>query len=416
MIHTLITFVTLLPTATFAPAEPPAAPPKYDRALSLDSRTLTGDWNGRRPAWQERGLTINAFFNDTYGWVLGGGLDTEGVGRNGASTDILISADLDKLKLIRNADALLHLQANWDASINPRVGALQQVFDDTDGSIGGHVAQFWYRHHFFDHRVSLMVGYLDYQTIVDRNAYANSEDKQFMNQSLDNNPLVPLKIGMGAALTIRPVTWYTLILGVADGEAVPYSGGISKAFHGPAWFTGYLENDFTVKLPSPRGPLPGNYRLGFLYDPVPRARFPRGKYDQDLRDDVGFYASLDQMVYRENAETEQGLGVFLRFAYRSPESNRIARFWSGGLSYRGLVPGRDADELGLGFSLERSGDPYRKRINREFTDETVYELYYAIQVTKWLVVTPDLQYVDNPGATGTISHALVGGFRVRVSF
>ncbi len=280
-----------------------------------------------------------------------------------------------------------------------------------------HVAQFWYRHHFLKHRIALQVGYLDYQTIVDRNAYANSEDKQFMHQTLDNNPLVPLRIGMGASLTIKPTTWYTLILGIADGQASPYKGGVSRAFHEEDWYTVYAEQGLHAKWSSDRGPLPGNYRLGFFYDPGPRATFPRSSRDGRTRaGDYGMYASLDQMLYRESEEGDQGLGAFLRFGYRSPENNRLSRFWSGGLSYKGLIPGRDADVLGAAFSLLRPSHHYRHRVDAEFGNETVYELYYAIRVTKWFVVTPDIQYIDNPGGTDTRSHTLVASLRVRMSF
>ena len=402
-------------TAAATPAEESPAP--SERPFSLRSSTLTGDWNGRRPAFEDRGFRFNLFLNDQYGAVLGGGRETNGAGRNAASIDALLSFDLDQLGVVKDAEALLHLQSNWGAGINPRTGALYQVNDDSDGSIGMHVAQFWYRHHFLKHRIALQVGYLDYQTIVDRNAYANSEDKQFMHQTLDNNPLVPLRIGMGANVTIKPTTWYTLILGIADGQAAPYKGGISRAFHEEDWYTAYAEQGLHAKWSSERGPLPGNYRLGAFYDPGPRATFPRSSRDRRTRaGDYGLYASFDQMLYREGAEDDQGLGAFLRFGYRNPENNRLSRFWSGGLAYTGLIPGRDGDVLGAAFSLLRPSHQYRHRVDAEFGNETVYELYYAIQVAKWLVVTPDIQYVDNPGGTDTLSHTLVAGLRVRVSF
>lgn len=370
-----------------------------------------------RERLERRGIRFNAYLNDQYQSVLGGGRDTEGSGRNSASTDIFITADLEKLGLIPQGDVLLHLQSNWGAGVNAKTGALFQTNDDADGSIGGHVAQFWYRHQFLAGKIALQLGYLDYQTIVDRNAYANSEDKQFMHQALDNNPLVPLRIGMGASLTLRPVEWYSLILGVADGQAVPYKGGISKAFHEEDWYTAYVESALHVKLAGPRGPLAGNYRLGVFYDPGPRAVFPRHERDDRGRSgDVGLYVSVDQMLLREGRKDDQGLGVFGRVGYRDPETNSLSRFWSGGLSYTGLVPGRDKDVLGFGMALVRSSHLYRDRVNDRFDNETVYELYYAIQVTDSLVITPDLQYIDNPGAAGQFGHAVTAALRARFSF
>jgi len=393
------------------------SPRKLSRLFAVDSPRLTGDWGGLRSSLEDHGVKFSIFLNRQYGSVLKGGADTNGSGRRSASMDALITFDLEQLEVIPQAEVLLHLQANWGSGINLRTGALNQVNDDADGSIGGHVAQLWYRHHFFDRRVSFTLGYLDYQTIIDRNAYANSEDKQFMHQTLDNNPLVPLTIGMGATLTLKPVDWYTLILGVADAQAQPYKGGISKAFHEEDWFRAYVENDLHVKIPTQRGSLPGDYRVGVFYDPGTKNTFLRSQLSRRTRSgDYGLYVSLDQMIFRETDADMQGLGLFARFAYRSPENNRMSRFWSGGLSYTGLFPGRDDDVAGLAFSLLRSSHLYRNRVNDLFTNETVYELYYAIQVTKWLVVTPDIQYVDNPGASGDFGQTVVAGLRARVSF
>jgi porin len=405
------------PAAANPDRSPPLTQLSPDRFLSLSSSTLTGDWEGVRPSLRDRGINFNYYLNNQYQAVLNGGRDTEGGGRYAASVDAFVTLDLGKMGLMHDADVLLHLQSNWGAGINSRTGAIYEVNDDADGDLGLHVAQLWYRRHFLDRRLSLTFGFLDFQTIVDRNAYANSEDKQFWNQTLDNNPLVPLNIGLGVSLAFRPVDWYTITLGAGDGQSVLYKPGFSTTFHDEALFFGYLENAFAVPLPSKRGPLPGNYRIGLVYDPRVRAVFPTGKYDTRRDgDDYGLYVGFDQMIFREMPESEQGLGVFGRFGYRTPETNRVARFWSGGAAYQGLLPGRDNDLLGVGFSLARSGSLYRERVNDDFDNETVYELYYAIQISKWLVVTPDVQYVDNPGASSTLSHALVSGIRVRVSF
>ena len=51
-------------------------------------------------------------------------------------------------------------------------------------------------------RARLRVGYLDQQILFDRNVFADSEDRQFMSEFLDNNPVLPLRIGLGAALLL----------------------------------------------------------------------------------------------------------------------------------------------------------------------------------------------------------------------
>jgi porin len=398
------------------PVAPVTGAPAAAGPFWLGSATFTGDWGGARTTLAGRGIRIDAFLNDQYQGVWKGGADTNGSGRNSASLDVLITFDLDALEVMADAEALLHLQSNWGSGINPRTGALFEVNDDADGDLGLHVAQLWYRQHFLQRKASLTIGFLDYQTIIDRNAYADSEDKQFMHQTLDNNPLVPLNIGLGAAVTLRPTTWYTMVLGVGDAQSVLYKPGFSTAFHDEDWWFAFMEHAAQVRVDSPRGEMPGNYRIGLIYDPRPRLDFTQGEHEPALRGhDYGLYVSVHQMVYRETAEDEQGLGVFGRFGYRTSETNRLPRFWSGGLQYAGLIPDRDHDVLGFGFSQVEGSSDYRRGVDPDFDRETVYELYYAIQVAKWLVVTPDFQYIDNPGASGEFGHAVVGGVRLRLS-
>lgn len=407
-----------VPTAVPCPPEPP---------FGRKSKTATGDWFGLRPAMKDVGIETQFFYNNHFMSVMDGGLSTGG-GKNSATIDWFVILDLEKMKLLDDADMLIQVRDGWGYSINPFTGTTKgmDVNDDADGKQDLYIDQLWYRQYLFDRKFALQVGYLDFQTIVDRNAYANSEDKQFMNTALDNNPIVPTATitTLGAAAYIQPVSWYTLILGAGNAQGPThgapdpwYEPDFDTTFHDEAWFVGYIEHDFTLKIPSSRGPLPGNYRFGMFYDPRPRPVFLYpSEYPDREGDEWAFYTSCDQLVFRENSKDDQGLGVFFRYAYRPQEINRFSEFWSGGLSYAGLVPDRDKDVLGVAFGRLNSSHNFRHRVNRDAGDETVYELYYAIQITPWLVVSPDIQYVDNPGANDTISHATVGGVRVRVSF
>ena len=61
---------------------------------------------------------------------------------------------------------------------------------------------------------------MEQQTIFDRNAFANNEDRQFLATFLDNNGVVPLPNGLAATLFLRPFPWLELALGVADPQLV----------------------------------------------------------------------------------------------------------------------------------------------------------------------------------------------------
>ena len=385
---------------------------------------LTGDWGGVRTELQDLGVDFSLNYNSYYGANTHGGLDTNNAQRFSGSYDLIITLDLGQMGLIRGGKLLGFAQGFYSDSknVNRKVGALGEPFDDADGTRTIYVDQLWYQQTFGNNKFRLRVGYLDQQSIIDRNAYANSEDKQFLNTYLDNNnAILPMTIGMGASLFVDPTDWLGIVIGAADGDARVGRTGLDTAFHDGADFFGYFQTDLRIKIPSSHGELPGTYRFGLVYDPRAKQvvldslggrRFPRHETG-----DLAFYLSFDQMVYRESPEDKQGLGWFFRYGRRDDgDINRISNFWSTGLQYAGLIPGRDKDVVGLAVYSVHSSHRYRREIDSHFLRETGYELYYRIQVTQWLQITPDLQYIATPGALSTTDDAVVMGLRARVTF
>ena len=96
---------------------------------------------------------------------------------------------------------------------------------------------------------------------------------------------------------------------------------------------------------------------------------------------------------------------------------RVARgFWSLGLQYQGPIPGRDRDRIGLAAYQTLGSSRYRAEVDPRFENETGIELYARIQALPWLAVTPDFQYIKNPGGLRTTDDAIVIGLRARVRF
>jgi porin len=119
--------------------------------------------------------------------------------------------------------------------------------------------------------------------------------------------------------------------------------------------------------------------------------------------------------------------MFFRYAYSPSAMYRYKQFWSMGPVYTGLIPPRDRDVLGFGFAQLVDSGAYRRWRDPNSGNETIYELYYAVEVTPWLVVTPDFKYMAKPagndayrhaypGGNDSISHAIAGGVKIRVTF
>ena len=97
-----------------------------------------------------------------------------------------------------------------------------------------------------------------------------------------------------------------------------------------------------------------------------------------------------------------------------------------GLVYEGLIPGRETDKATFGlvygsFSHDLQDHQRDEQIVKGPSApgvqhyELVLELNYNIELTKWLHIQPDIQYVINPGGTGDIPDALVLGFQLSVN-
>jgi len=269
----------------------------------------------------------------------------------------------------------------------------------------------WIQQALFDDRLRLRLGCMAQQTSFDRNALANSEDRQFLASYLDNNPVVPLPNGLGATLLIAPRPWLDLTFGVADADNLPRNAGFDTAFDEFNSLNGYFEA--RVRSPFARSGLSGNYRFGVFVDGRKKTHFRSGRRD---RGHVGAYLSFDQVVWLERDDGFEGLALFARGGYADPDVNRVAWFWSVGLEYVGPLPHRDRDVLAFGTYQAIGSSTYRDAVDSSFRRETGLELYYAVRVLGWLVITPDLQYIIDPGATGASGDAFVGTLRFRVTF
>jgi porin len=172
--------------------------------------------------------------------------------------------------------------------------------------------------------------------------------------------------------------------------------------------------------PDARQPLAATYRLGVWYD---TERFADIRYGGDglsladpasdgsqrlHRGNMAVYAVADKMIWRSEADPNRTLSVFGR-AMGTPFADRNQISFSANLGFvlKDPLPYRTDDSIGLGMGVARVS-PYLSGLDSDtamFTDsynprqttETYVEATYQRQITPWLQLQPDLQYVFNPG-------------------
>lgn len=404
-IAVLVLATTLGSSGVWA-AEPAPAPGVSDRLQLLGDAGAVRQWLNERGAFFQ--LASDHFLSAK---SAGGGADRGAALGHSGSYDAFLGVDLRELVGWSGGSLLLHVKGQYDRNINADVGALSDPIDDADFDEPIYVDELWLQQNLLDDRLRFRLGFLEQQTAFDRNAYANSEDRQFLSTYLDNDGLVPLPNGLGALLILVPTPGVEVALGVADADNQPRSAGFETAFDGPDSLTGYLELE--LRSPLYRWGLDGAYRFGMFVDGRRLVHFDTGNSD---RGHLGGYASFDQLVWREPGEGPQGLGLFCRGGYADREVNRVSGFWSIGLQYTGLVPWRDADVMGIGSYQALGSTVYRDEVAADFRRETGIELYYAIAAFPWLVITPDFQYILDPGATDHAGDVFVATLRIRLRF
>jgi porin len=383
-----------------------------------ESGALTNRFWGLADQLAEYGIEVGVGSTNIYQANVKNGLGThQQSGRFTGSYDLEIAADLQRLLGLRGLGLFVRAEGGWpqaEGIDETMVGSVSGVNADATGNRHLDLVEVIFEWSSLDNRMNVMAGKIDAARYFDASEYANYEVTQFVNGALVNNLTIPLPdCGLGVVLAANLTDSWSIAAGVVDAEADRQATGFRTTFDGDDYFFYALETTITSELDSPSGPLPGNYRFGLWYDPQPKAH---SDSEMEYRDDVGFYTSIDQMLFRESDDPEnsQGLGLFARYGYADAKRNDIGSFWSLGVQYQGLPEGRDDDVLGLGFAQS----VFSNAANITFTadHESVLELYYSAQIAPWIAVSPSVQYLSHPGGNRAVNDALVVGVRAQITF
>lgn len=370
---------------------------------------LTSAQASVRADLSEKGIEVGVGVTSLYQRNVKGGLSTHNrKGEFSGSYDVELTADLERLLGIEGT-LFIHGEGGWTDSEGVDGTAVGSYFGTNADAIGNRsldIVELFYEAGLTD-QLTLTAGKIDFTGFFDAGAYANDEATQFLNGALVNNPTIPFpdySLGLIAAYRLSE-NWY-LMGGVADAQADGRETGFRTTFHGEDYFFYVLETGVTAISESG---LEGVYRLGLWNDPQPKGH---SDATEESRDDVGFYVSADQMLTREG-DDHQGLGVFFRYGYADDDRNDMEHFYSFGAQYQGLLDGRDNDVLGIGYASGSFSD----NASTTYTSnhEGVIEAYYSVAVSEMIFITPDVQYIVNPGGADT-SDAVLAGLRLQVNF
>ncbi len=186
-----------------------------------------------------------------------------------------------------------------------------------------------------------------------------------------------------------------------------------------------LEFSKTVKL----GPdaMPGHYKIGGYYDTSHAPSVTNSSISYAGR--YGGYILADQMVWSFEPGTDRGLIVVANATISDKRTSQIPTYFTAALVAQGPFASRPHDFIAIGYVRDTVNSNVIAKQNALLASEgvldpglelgeNIVELAYGFQVTPWMVLHPNVQYIGNPGAF-TFTHvpnAWVFGAHVGLTF
>ncbi len=410
----------------------------------LNQSNLTGDWGGLRTRLENNGIKVDAVYTGEVFSNVSRGIrrKSEYLG----SGDVILTLNAEKLIGWQGATWFFYGLGNHGGNPSDNAGDAQGVsniaaFDTWK------LYEAWVQQNLFDNRLSLLFGLYDlnseFVVIQSEQVFINSSHGIDPTFSLSgrNGPSIFSTTSAALRVKVKPVPWFYLQTGVFDGVPGnpnnPRGTQIIFAKDDGA----LIVAEATYIMLSPSQTLTESEhrrrrRIGRLAAPEYDGKFALGgwyytaKFDDLVEVNAagnlirrtgssGVYGLIEKTVYREKQDAAQGLTLFARVGAADTRVNRFGFYTGSGINYTGLIPSRSQDELGFAVAAARNGKPFSKAASNAGTPierwEVNLELTYRAQITPWLAMQPDMQYIINPGTNPALKNALVIGMRFEVS-
>ncbi len=377
----------------------------------LDGPTLFGDLGGLRSGFAQHGLIFEARLLADGTLLSHDGL-VEG-NRDFARYLLEVGMTMDVATFMGLGGAG-RITATWqsiggDMNVAAEAGVLQRVswldVDDRD-----QLGRLFYIQPFFDEAFSLKAG----KDEVIRDFATNSFAGEFLNESNRRQmsmfamPKFPDSATMGLAnLTIG--SWF-IQAGGYDGRSVTNGKETGKD-----WLS-IPENDFFLiaetglSYDDRRKGHIGGVKVGFWEHTGTFANFNGGQTNGVN----GYYVQADYMLMDEgHSRTPKGIGGWIHFGETDDEVTVYKRQLDIGGIWRGFMPSRPYDALGVSHSwLETTRAPG----STTNANERMLEAFYAFRAAGWLTLQPDIQWFIHPGGQGGASDIYAGSIRGTLTF
>jgi porin len=404
---------------------------------------LTGDWNGTRADLKNQGwqFQVKGIFEGAYNPSGGDHQSAAGAGE----LDFAALADLGKLI----GDDGGSLEAKFTKRFGAHLGnvagldTLMQVQEIWGRGDIWRLTQLSFEQNLFNKAVSIEFGRVNPGSDFDVFAcnfqnltFCGSQPGNVDGDYWFNSPVSQwggrIKANLSDALNVSVGLYQINPVNLKRGFSFDFSGGQGELIP--------FQIEWKPKLFSG---LPGDYQIGGWHSSM---RAPDVFYDVN-RDPLavtglpalsdhgrdGFFLSADQQVTGEAPPEDappgtngKGLTLFLRYLQSDRRTSTMDRQFAIGGIYKGAIPGRDDDAIALAFGTTH--------INGRVADgealhnaagllplqdvqhtEYVTELDYRAHLAQGAELSPNVQYISDPGGVSANKDIWVLGLKAELS-
>lgn len=420
--------------------------------FSSSSRWMTGDWGGLRTELLDKGYDFQFSYQSESAANINGGYDHDHTARYTDQFNLGGAIDLEKVLGWHEASLQLLITERSGRDItndrltDPRTGTIGSSVQENYGR-----GQTWristlaYQQKFFDDVLDIKVGRLPIGSDFD------STGCVFQNNSLCgglaghgatvwfNSPVS--QWGGRVKVNVTPTVYAQLGVYEYNPTLLDSNNGFKLNTSGQTGNTYLGEVGWTPRLGD--AGMAGKYMVGTYWNSATA---------KDVLEDVngndkaitgapvdqhdgryGMYAYARQQITTVGGDAKRGLSLFAHFAQYDKKSSTLDWQAQMGAIYAGPFDARPKDALAFGLSemhvnpaltknqeLQNQANNLVDYSNPRFQPvqhaEYVAEIHYDFQLTPWLMVRPNIQYLAHPGGVYEVDNATVAGLTINTVF
>jgi porin len=399
-----------------------------------------GEWGDFEDRLTKAGVTPSFVYDGDAASNVSGGAKR---GANYAgSLHVQLALDGDKLASVPGLTAWF--DALWINGGSPSIlaGDAQGV-SNIAGTPALRLYEAWIQYNTSDNRYSVLAGRYDLNTefyhLRSATLFLNSSfgiGPEFGQSGIAGPSIFP-DTSVGVRFAYKPAPHSVVRFAVLDPEPLDPEPGARGAF---AQRNGVLlaaEAAYVTHSPENDAPFSSRFRVGRNANLQPYddkvaigAWYYTGKF-ADLsatgsgpvlqhQGEAGAYLLVDHLLFQSAGDPKRRYTGFVQLGVADQVVDRFGAFIGGGLTATGLIPSRPDDELGLAMAMARNSSHYLEGQQQAglpvAAAETAIELSYLTQVTSWLAMQPDFQYVIHPNTDPRLRDAVVAQLRFEMKF